>query len=300
MKTPASLLIFLCATAAFVVAGDVKTKLITGGSSFTTDVPDHFHLRIFNFTQEDGSTRGVVIASAATPTPVPTATPTPTPTPTPIGTDLTATKTDNVGGRTVSPTPWTWKIHVANGGSVSGSFLSTQTIMSDNLPNSNITYGPVMVGNFVNITNSGNISCSISGSDDLTCTASGATVMIGAAGSFDVSFSATAATPGSYANPRTSGVCLVDPDGAVMEANESNNSCLDTVVSSTPTPTPTPTPPPRAVLTATLVNPASPPEFIKQVVVDGAAQITVTCPDPMATCVITYQKEPEATPTPTP
>ncbi len=289
MKNAASFLIFLSVTAALVFAGDVKTKVVTSTSSFTTDVPDHFHLRIFNFTQDGGITRGVVIASAATPTPVPTATPTPT-----------ATKTDNVGGHAVSPTPWTWKIHVANGGSVSGSFLSTQTILSDNLPNSNITYGSVTVSNFVNITNSGFISCSISGSDDLTCTASGATVTIGAGGSFDVSFLATPATPGSYPNPRTNGVCSVDPNSVVLESNELNNSCADTVVSSTPTPAPTPTPPPRAVLTAAIIDSTSAPEFIKQVVVDGPAQITATCPDPMATCVITYQKEPEATPTVTP
>ena len=298
MKTPASLLIFLCATAAFVVAGDVKTKLITGGSSFTTDVPDHFHLRIFNFTQEDGSTRGVVIASAATPTPVPTATPTPTPTPTPIGTDLTATKTDDAAGHATFPDSWTWKIRVANGGNTSGSFASGTTILSDNLPNTNISYTAPSVPNSSNV-NSADISCTITNSN-LTCTASGAIVTIGPGGFFDVSFSAMPIAPGSYANPRSGGGCSVDPGGVVTESNESNNTCADTVVSSTPTPTPTPTPPPRAVLTATLVNPASPPEFIKQVVVDGAAQITVTCPDPMATCVLTYRKVPEPTPTPTP
>ena len=69
MKNAASLFIFLCATAALLIAGDIKTKVIAGGTSFSTDVPDHFHLRIFNFTQDGGTTRGVVIASAATPTP---------------------------------------------------------------------------------------------------------------------------------------------------------------------------------------------------------------------------------------
>src|SRR5712691_3341121 len=147
MKNAASLLIFLSALTAFA-AGEIKTVVITN-STFSLDIPDHHFLRIYNFTQDvGGSSRGVVIASAATPT----ATPTPTPTPT-----------------------------------------------------------------------------------------------------------ATA----------------------------------------TATPTLTPTPPPRAVLTASIIDPASPPEFIKPVVVDGPAHITVE-PVPNATLVLTYKKEAEPTPTPTP
>src|SRR5204863_2834545 len=69
----------------------------------------------------------------------------------------------------------------------------------------------------------------------------------------------------------------------------------------TTTPTPTPTPPPRAVLTATMISSssASPLEFIKHVVIDGPAHVTV---DPLmnATLVLTYKRELEPTPTPTP
>jgi len=163
MKNAASLLIFLCATSALVVANDFRTKVITSTTPFSTDVPEHYHLRIFNFTQSgSNATRGVVIAAAATPTATPIATATPTPTP------------------TCTPTP-----------------------------------------------------------------------------------------------------CPPTP-------------------SPTPSPTSTPTPPQRAVLTASFVDPGSAPEPIKQVVVDGPAQITATCPDPNATCVLTYQKEFEPTPTPTP
>ncbi len=88
MKNAASLLIFLSALTAFA-AGEIKTVVITN-STFSLDVPDHHFLRIYNFTQEGGSTRGVVIAAAATPTATPIATPTPTatatPTPTPTAT----------------------------------------------------------------------------------------------------------------------------------------------------------------------------------------------------------------------
>jgi len=150
MKNAASLPIFLSALTAFA-AGEIKTVVITN-STFSLDVPDHHFLRIYNFTQEGGSTRGVVIAAAATPTATPTPNPIPTGTPT--------------------------------------------------------------------------------------------------------------ATP-------------------------------------TPTPTATPTPLPRAVLTATIIDPASPPEFIKPVVVDGPAHVTVD-PVPGAKLVLTYLKVAEPTPTPTP
>lgn len=67
----------------------------------------------------------------------------------------------------------------------------------------------------------------------------------------------------------------------------------------TPTATPTATPPPRAVLAAAIVDPASPPEPIKQVVIDGPATVSVS-PVSGATLVLTYIKIPEPTPTPTP
>src|SRR2546423_3302954 len=98
MKNAASLLIFLCATAAFVFAGAFKTVVITN-STFSLDIPDHHYVRIYNFTQEGASSpRGVVIASAATATPTPTPTPTSTPTP-------TATPTCSPTPCTPTPTP---------------------------------------------------------------------------------------------------------------------------------------------------------------------------------------------------
>src|SRR5206468_338921 len=79
--------------------------------------------------------------------------------------DLTVTKTDNVGGATTLGNSWTWTLTVANTGTGPATFASTQTILSDNLPNSNIGYGTVNFGSFSGITNSGNISGSIAGND---------------------------------------------------------------------------------------------------------------------------------------
>src|SRR6266705_1491422 len=149
MKNAASLLIFVCALGTVAIASSFNTVVITN-STLSINVPDHHFLRIYNFTQEGGSTRGVVIAAAATPTATPIATP----------------------------------------------------------------------------------------------------------------------TPAATAMP-------------------------------TPTPPATPTPLPGAVLTATIIDPASPPEFIKPVVVDGPAHVTVD-PVPGAKLVLTYLKVAEPTPTPTP
>jgi hypothetical protein len=53
------------------------------------------------------------------------------------------------------------------------------------------------------------------------------------------------------------------------------------------------------VLTATLIDPASPPEFIKPVTIPGPVTLTVA-PISGAKLVITYRKFSEPTPTPTP
>jgi hypothetical protein len=297
MKNAASLLIFLCVTTAFA-ADILKTAVIKEtDSALSIDVHEHQFLRIHNFTQDGGSTRGVVIAAAATPTATASSTSTPAPTATPSAPDLTATKRDNVNGH-ATMNSWTWTITVANRGGTSCSFASGQTILSDNLPNGNIAYSSPSPSSAT--INPADVSCTINNtSDDLTCTAAAPGVTFGPGDSFDVSFSAMTTTAGTYANPRAGGNCSVDPGSAVPESNETNNTCADTVTSGTPTPTPTPTAPPRAVLTASLVDPASSPEPIKQVVIDGPAQVTVN-PVTGATLVLTYIKTSETTPTPTP
>jgi len=138
--------------------------------------------------------------------------------------DLTATKTNNVGGSVpVSAGNWTWSIHVANGGTAPASFQNTQIILTDTLPGGP-TYGSAGVSSLSGIT--GTISCGIA-SNVLTCTASGI-VIIAAPGSFDVSFTATASAAGAYANP-SGGSCAVDPNNNVPETSEVNNSCSNTV-----------------------------------------------------------------------
>ena len=127
---------------------------------------------------------------------------------------------------------WNWTLTAANTGSPA-TFTAGQTIISDNLPNSNITYGTPTVQNVSNITGSANISCAIV-SNDLTCTASGGSVTFASnvgASNFDVVFSATAQAAGSYQNPRTGGgIAQIDPNNVIAESNETNNSPANNTV----------------------------------------------------------------------
>lgn len=142
--------------------------------------------------------------------------------------DLSATKTNNASGTATVGQPFTWTVTVANASVAAAAFASGQAIFRDDLP-LGATYGTPVVQNLVNVTNGSNIACAIAG-NTLTCTAAGGEVMLGApASSFEVVVSVTPATTGTLVNPAAGGVCRVNPDGAVAEINEGNNSCTDTV-----------------------------------------------------------------------
>ncbi|HEU4836815.1 MAG TPA: tandem-95 repeat protein [Pyrinomonadaceae bacterium] len=146
--------------------------------------------------------------------------------------DLTLSKANNVSGSAVVGQSWNWTLTAANTGSPA-TFNAGQTIISDNLPNSNITYGTPTVQNVSNITGSANISCSIV-SNDLTCVANGGSVTFASdigTSSFEVVFSATAQAAGSYQNPRTGGgIAQIDPNNLIAESNETNNSPANNTV----------------------------------------------------------------------
>ncbi len=209
--------------------------------------------------------------------------------------DLTVVKTNNKSGNGTIGTAFTWTLTVANGGTVSAAFATTQVIVRDPLP-AGPAYGAPAAGNFVGITNSGNISCSIAGGI-LTCTANGATVTIAAGGSFTVTFTATPAAAGTLANTAT-----VDPNGNVTEGNELNNTGSDTVIVASPatfTPTPTPTDTPTATPTVTLTNT---PTATSTATSTDTATVTPTetpTPTPTNTFTITPTDTPTSTVTPT-
>ena len=144
--------------------------------------------------------------------------------------DLRVAKTDNTSGAVGLPNSFTWTLTATNNGPVDATFEEAQVILRDLLP-ANATYGTPTAGNFTNIANSGNISCSIDSSNILTCTVSGDPVTIGGTtGSFEVTLPVTPTAIGSLANTVT-----VDPDNNVTESIETNNTGSNTVVVSIPT-----------------------------------------------------------------
>lgn len=139
--------------------------------------------------------------------------------------DLQATKTNDVNGTAINGQPFNWNIRVKNFGAGTATFTTGQTILTDNLP-TGATYGSTTVT--PNGT-TGSIVCSIT-TNNLSCTASG-TVTIPANAYFDVSFSATPTAAGTLNNPKTGegNICKVDPNGNVIETDETNNACSNTV-----------------------------------------------------------------------
>ena len=145
--------------------------------------------------------------------------------------DLQVSKTNNVSGSTTFPTAWTWTLTGSNAGPGQARYSNGQTILTDNLPNSGLTYGVVNV-NLVSGA-AGTIDCSINITDDLTCAANGA-VTINSGGSFTASFSNTPSAAGQFVNPRTSSTCAIDPNNNIPETSDSNNTCANTVTVNQP------------------------------------------------------------------
>jgi hypothetical protein len=165
--------------------------------------------------------------------------------------DLTVTKTNNVSGSATINTPFNWVLTITNGGTATGTFSNTNTVLTDQLPTSNATYGTVTRVNGGGT--SGTTNCSIS-SNTLTCTASG-TVTIPVGGTITVTVPVTPTATGSLSNPRSNGNCSVDPSTHVSESNESNNACATNTV------------------TVTNVQPAQNPSLVESCGIDVALVI---------------------------
>ena len=105
----------VCAAAADLFGGQLKSEIIDANSQKDINVPDGVFFKIRTFTQDGGTDRAVVTATidgrtskimtaaridttvSATPTPTPTPSPTPTPTPGPFSV-LGASALDPING----------------------------------------------------------------------------------------------------------------------------------------------------------------------------------------------------------
>lgn len=151
-----------------------------------------------------------------------------------VPSDLIITKTNNLTDATgTTNQSFVWKIRIDNVGLDDANFHENEFILTDNLPNTNVTYGtPSIATN--NVTGSSYITCQIS-SYNLTCKVNNnknVTIKIG--GYVEVSFTTTFSTNGTKTNPRTGGICKVDPNDTIHELTETNNTCTDTVTINSP------------------------------------------------------------------
>jgi hypothetical protein len=142
--------------------------------------------------------------------------------------DLTLTKGNSTNGSVSVNTPFTWTLTFSNTGLATADFSDGQTLLTDALPDSGASYGLPLVQNAVNVT--GTVDCALSG-NDLNCAAAGAVSLAATTGQFQIAVRVTPTIVITLQNPRSGGVCQVDPNGVVAESNESNNTCnADTIV----------------------------------------------------------------------
>lgn len=141
--------------------------------------------------------------------------------------DLTVSKTNSVGGAAQEDVLYQWTVTISNTGFGNATFENGDRIFRDQLP-TEASYGAPTPGNFIMVTNQGNISCAIA-NGDLMCDASGGQFIIESGGSFAIVFDVTPEIGGiTLQNPRH-GDCKVDPNDEVIEDDENNNTCRDEV-----------------------------------------------------------------------
>ena len=135
--------------------------------------------------------------------------------------------------QTVPTDGWTWTITIQNSKYSAAAFHDGDTLFQDDLPSTGAAYGTPHLLNVTNVTNGNNLVCAISNST-LTCKAIGADVAIGGTnGRFDVQFTVTAATAGTFSNPRAGGMCQVDPNNVIIEWDGTTSGDLDNACSHT-------------------------------------------------------------------
>ncbi|HOX96147.1 MAG TPA: DUF4215 domain-containing protein [Candidatus Woesebacteria bacterium] len=149
--------------------------------------------------------------------------------------DLKIEKTNNLVSSTGSINQtFIWSLKVTNIGSADARFNENEVVITDELPISGLTYGTPYISVHNNIDHENDLICSIS-SKVLTCKVKNDKhVVFNPSSYLTVSFNVTATASGMYTNPKTGGVCNVDSGNNIIEGDESNNTCSDTITISSP------------------------------------------------------------------
>jgi uncharacterized repeat protein (TIGR01451 family) len=188
-----------CTASYTVVAGDVTAKLITNTAAASTAA-------VGGIPGATSNTASNMILLAP---------------------DLIATKTNNVGGQVLPGGSFVWTLTVSNPVSAgTATFTNGQVLLIDDMPISGATYTTSATATNAGGT-TGAIDCAIA-SNTLTCAANGS-VVLPPGGSFSELVTAATTTAGSLVNPKSGGLCKADPSNVLIEIDETNNACADTV-----------------------------------------------------------------------
>jgi hypothetical protein len=140
-----------------------------------------------------------------------------------VSTDLTVSLADSRGGVATIDETWDWEFVVS--ATRDTQFADGATILVADLPRNGLILGAPFVKPINGIPV---LPACIIANSRLTCRADGAfTMPAGAA--LRVTLHVMPTAPGSYQVPDSGGVCGVDPEGTITEADESNNRCADAV-----------------------------------------------------------------------
>jgi len=129
--------------------------------------------------------------------------------------DLQVTKDNDTSDVGLIDSPFIWTLTVSNPSAVDAVFADGETILRDPLP-AGATYSV--------LTNPANTACAIDGSRVLTCSASGSQITVNNSGNLVFTLQVTPTSGGILDNTVT-----VDPESAIPEITETNNTASDSV-----------------------------------------------------------------------
>jgi hypothetical protein len=150
-----------------------------------------------------------------------------------IAADLIASLANNVSGEVGYGGAFTWTLTITNTNAISARFTTSQIILQDDLPHPGAFYGIPVIQNTRGIT--GTVDCEIA-TYTLTCSAKSEVTMDASGSKFEVNIPVTLSMGGLLTNPRSEGVCSVDPNGVIVETDEDNNACNSDSVKTKPIP----------------------------------------------------------------
>jgi hypothetical protein len=142
----------------------------------------------------------------------------------PVGPDLSMTVNDNVGGVAGFPGQWNWTIRMTNTGTGDAVFPDLSKMFNIDFPTANVQLSYIDTSFSGGVTGNTTINC-VTSFGTFYCLPAGGTLTFPPGEYVDITVTVTPSAIGTYSLPRGGGSCSADPDSAVAESNEGNNTC---------------------------------------------------------------------------